>query len=154
MDNSALLHNVGDRAVHAGTVAEHALRGVAGRVADTATDLGGRAIDAGSALPVLRRRRRKRPVGKLVLFVVLVGAAAAVFSWRKRSSSSQLTSDGSQGIRPYPTEDPAYDRSAIDTAAARMGSTGNNSGGFDPDPTNSHDPGALHEAARRMGVEP
>jgi hypothetical protein len=149
MTNTALLHNVGDRAAQATSLAEHALRGVADLVADTASDVGGRVHDVSGALPGRRRRRPKHHVRRLVLIVVVAGVVVAVFKRRRRSETSELSNDG---MRPYPTEDPAYDQQAIDDAARRMGSTGH--GTFEPDPTNSHDPGALDDAARRMGVQP
>jgi hypothetical protein len=144
MDNSALLHSVGERASQAGSAAENALLGVADLVADAAIEVGNLVQEAVDS----RRRppRRKRGVGLLLLVVLVSGAM--LFIWRRRSQSSAL-SDGE--IPPYPTSDPAYDQKAIDEAAERMGSTGH--GTYDPDPTNSHDPGALHEGARRMGAE-
>jgi hypothetical protein len=150
MNNTALLHNVGDRAAQATSLAEQALRGVADRVADTASDVGSRVYDASSVLPGRHRRRPKHHVRRLVLIVTVAGVLVAVFKWRRRAQTSELSNDG---MRPYPTDDPAYDQNAIDEAAERMGSTGHG-GKFDPDPTNSHDPGALDDAARRMGVQP
>ena len=160
MRNSALLHNVSDRASQAESLAEHTLREVAERVADTASDLaaelGDRVPQVVSVLPALAapQRRRKRRGRKLLLLAVLVAAGVAIFGWKRRSQAAQLANENRDGFRPYPTDDSAYDQSAIGEAAERMGSTGNDRGGFDPDPTNSHDPDALHEAARRMGVEP
>ena len=160
MKNSALLHNVGDRASQAGSLAEHTLREVAERVADTASELaselGERVLEVGSVLPALAvpQRRRKRRSRRILLLAIVVAAGLAFFGWKRRSQAAQLANENRDGFRPYPTEDSAYDRSAINDAAERMGSTGNNGGGFDADPTNSHDPEALHDAARRMGVEP
>jgi hypothetical protein len=150
MNNTALLHNVGDRATQATSLAEHALRGVADLVAETASEVGGRVHDVGYVLPGRTRPKQRHNVRRLVLVIAVAGALVAVFKWRRRSQTSGL---GNDGMRPYPTDDPSYDQKAIDDAAERMGSTGHG-GAFDPDPTNSHDPGALDEAARRMGVQP
>jgi hypothetical protein len=144
MDNTALLQTVGERASQAGAVAENALLGVAEFVADAAIEVGNLVQDAANS----RRppARRKRGFGLVV--VILIVSGAMLFLWRRRSQSSELSDDG---MRPYPTDDPAYDQKGIDDAAQRTGSTGH--GTFDPDPTNSHDPSALHEGARRTGVE-
>jgi len=145
MDNTALLQTVGERASQAGSAAEHALLGVADLVADAAFEVGNLVQEAAGS----RRRppRRKRGLGFLLLIIIASGTV--LFIWRRRSQSSELSDV--DGMAPYPTSDPAYDQKAIKDAAERMGTTGH--GTFDPDPTNSHDPDALHEGARRMGAE-
>ena len=146
MDNTALLQNVGERASQAGAVAEHALLGVADRVADVAFEVGNLVQEAAGP----RRRPPRRSKGGLgVLLLIIIASGAVLFIWRRRSQSSELAD--ADGMAPYPTSDPAYDQKAIEDAAERMGTTGH--GTFDPDPTNSHDPDALHEGARRMGAE-
>jgi hypothetical protein len=144
MDNTALLQTVGERASQAGAVAENALLGVADFVADTAIEVGNLVQDAAnSRRPPARSKRRFG-----LLFGILIVSGALLFLWKRRSQSSELSDDG---MRPYTTDDPAYDQKGTDEAAQRTGSTGQ--GTFDPDPTNSHDPSALHEGARGMGVE-
>jgi hypothetical protein len=121
------------------------LLGVADLVADAAFEVGNLVQDAAGS----RRRPPRRKGGLGVLILVLLFGGAALFVWRRRCQSSELAD--ADGMPPYPTNDPAYDQKAIEDAAERMGSTGH--GTFDPDPTNSHDPEALHEGARRMGAE-
>src|SRR3954471_21209096 len=83
MRNSALLHNVGDRASQAGSLAEHTLREVAERVADTASELaselGERVLEVGSVLPALAvpQRRRKRRGRRILLLAIVVAAGLA-----------------------------------------------------------------------------
>ena len=143
MENTALLQNVGERASQAGAVAENALLGVADRVAEAAFEVGNLVQDAANA----RRPPTHRKGGFGLVLLVLIVGGALFFLWRRRSQSSELSDDG---MPPYPS-DPADGQKTIDEAAKRMGSTGH--GTFDQDPTNSHDPGALHEGARRTGVE-
>jgi len=145
MDNTALLQNVGGRASQAGAAAEHALLGGADLVADAAFEVGNLVQEKAGA----RRRPPRRKGGLGVLLLIIIASGAVLFIWRRRSQSSELADV--DGMAPYPTSDPAYDQKAIEDAAERMGSTGH--GTFDPDPTNSHDPDALHEGARRMGAE-